>query len=104
MSSFSDDEDMAGYSDDDYGMSSDGDQSYGEVEEVPAANKVWKENAGVESMFFLFLSSSRCFDVFFPSLPALVFAFSVAFSSLPRRRRPRQIDPACVCGVFRRKK
>lgn len=43
MSSFSDDEDRAGYSDDDYGMSSDGDQSYGEVEEVPAASKVRKK-------------------------------------------------------------
>lgn len=40
MSSFSDDEDMVGSSDEDYGMSSDGDQSYGEVEEAPVASKV----------------------------------------------------------------
>jgi hypothetical protein len=61
MSSFSDDEDMAGgYSDDDdYGMSSDGDQSYGEVEEAPVASKV-RERKQEEKRRWL-----RCFVFLF---------------------------------------
>jgi hypothetical protein len=71
MSSFSDDEDMAGYSDDDYGMSSDGDQSYGEVEELPVASKVSLKS---KSCF-----GPRCFDAFHP-LPSVVSSILVSLS------------------------
>lgn len=85
MSSFSDDEDMAGYSDDgDYGMSSDGDQSYGEVEEVPAASKVRNESVAESLFFFSFpfhrLAVSMLFSVIVQllfSLPPLLFCPSL---------------------------
>ena len=106
MSSFSDDEDMAGYSDDDYGMSSDGDQSYGEVEEAPAASKVRE----VRAPSHCFFPSVSLFQCFFPSRLSTsnsCFAFpvlSVALLSLIRRRRPRQRDRARSHRVSRRKK
>ena len=75
MSSFSDDEDMAGYSDDgDYGMSSDGDQSYGEVEEVPAASKVRNESVAESLFFFLFPFVVSLFRCFFSVIVQLLFS------------------------------
>ena len=107
MSSFSDDEDMAGgyTDDDDYGMSSDGDQSYGEVEEAPVASKVRRKEERKEkermASLFCFCFFSVLVETISPR--ALLLSLSFAFRPLVLGRGPRKRSRAWPRGVERAK-